>query len=235
MGRKHKAHDERRNEILDAAWELFASRGYLGTTVAAIIDKLGISKGTFYHYFDSKEQVLDAVTDRLSAEPLAELRPIVEDSSLRAGPKLNRYMEVARRSRLRRMDSIISVARVLYREENVIIRHKIAERLLEVSLPSLRSIIAQGVSEGCFQVFDAGEAALVVWHLSNTFADLQMRTLLSHASIESKVGELALRAETVVQSLERILGTEPGTISRPSPELFELFVRAVSEDDSDTA
>lgn len=231
MGRKRKAHDVRRNEILDGAWELFTSRGYEGTTVAAIIDKLDISKGTFYHYFTSKEQVLNAVTDRLSAEPLAELQQVVEDSTLDAGPKLNRFFEVARRSRIRRMDSIISVARVLYREENLIIRHKINERLVELTLPSLRSIIEQGIGEGCFQVSDAGEAARFLWHLSNTFADLQMKTLLSTAPIESKVKELALRAEFIVQSLERVLGAGPETISRPNPEIFALFARAVAADD----
>ncbi len=227
MGRKSKAHEERRAEILDGAWALFTSRGYEGTTVAAIIDKLNISKGTFYHYFTSKEQVLDGITDRLAAEPLAELMPVVEDNTLAAGPKLNRFFEVSRRSRLRRIDAVIDVARVLYRQENLIVRQKIAERLVVLTLPALQSIIEQGIDEGCFAVTDAGEAALFLWHLSNTFADLQMRTLLGPGSIEQKTQEMVRRAKFALPALDRVLGAPEGTIDRPSTAQLKQFVRAV--------
>lgn len=230
MGRKYRAHDERRNAILDGAWELFASRGYEGTTVAAIIERLDISKGTFYHYFTSKEEVLNAITDRLSVEALAALQPIVENTALEAGPKFNLYMETARRSRLRRIDAIIDVARVLYREENLIIRHKINERLYELAIAGLITIIDQGIDEGAFQVIDAGEAARFVWHLSNTFADLQMNTLLGDTSVDGKVSEMVRRADFACQSIERVLGAEPDTLAKPSPEILKLFVQAVTKD-----
>ncbi len=235
MGRKLRAHAERRNEILDGAWELFTTRGYEGTTVAAIIDRLGISKGTFYHYFESKEQILDAITDRLSLEPLAELRQVIDDEDLEAGPKLNRFLEVARRSRLRRFDAIIDVARVLYREENLIIRHKINARLLDVTVPLLRTIIQQGIEEGHFRVADAGETALFLWVLSSTFADQQMLTLLGEIPPAEKVGRLVRRADLVAQCFERVLAAEAGSIHRPSAQVLERFVRAVQGEATATA
>jgi AcrR family transcriptional regulator len=229
MGRTLKSHDDRRNEILDGAWGLFTTRGYEGTTVAAILDAVGIAKGTFYHYFESKEEVLDAVTDRMSAESREELGLVVEDSTLEAVPKLDRFFEVARRSRLRRVDAVIGTARVLYRDENLVIRHKILDRLARLMVPALRSIIDQGVEEGCFRVVDSVEAAFFVWQMSNTFADRQMRTLLGTGSIDDKVGELALRADFVADALERLLGAEPGSISKPNREFFEHFVRAAEQ------
>ena len=54
----------KRAGILDAAERLFLEKGYEGTSVQDILDALGMSKGGFYHYFDSKEAVLRAVSER---------------------------------------------------------------------------------------------------------------------------------------------------------------------------
>ena len=54
----------RRAEIIDAAERRFASQGYLQTSVSEIIGDAGIAKGTFYHYFQSKELVMYAVIDK---------------------------------------------------------------------------------------------------------------------------------------------------------------------------
>ena len=54
----------RRAEIIDAAERRFASQGYLQTSVSEIIGDAGIAKGTFYHYFQSKESVMYAVIDK---------------------------------------------------------------------------------------------------------------------------------------------------------------------------
>lgn len=55
---------QRCEEILPIATEIFASRGYASTDVQEIADRLGIAKGTVYHYFPSKEQLFLAAVDR---------------------------------------------------------------------------------------------------------------------------------------------------------------------------
>ena len=55
-------HDKRKNEIFDCAGELFYTEGYEKTSIQQIIDKLGIAKGTFYHYFSSKFDLLNQLT-----------------------------------------------------------------------------------------------------------------------------------------------------------------------------
>ena len=52
MARVSKEHEERKNEILDTARRLFYINSYNNTSVNAIIEAVGISKGTFYHYFN---------------------------------------------------------------------------------------------------------------------------------------------------------------------------------------
>ena len=48
---------ERRQQILDESSRLFAERGYHPTAVAEIVDALGVGKGVFYWYFESKEDL----------------------------------------------------------------------------------------------------------------------------------------------------------------------------------
>ena len=53
-------------KILDAAERLFLERGYERTTIQDIVDELGgLTKGAVYHHFKSKEEILDAVSDRM--------------------------------------------------------------------------------------------------------------------------------------------------------------------------
>ena len=66
MARITKEYYERKNEILDAAQELFLTQGYEKTSVDNIIKKVGVAKGTFYYYFKSKEDLLDKLVKRMT-------------------------------------------------------------------------------------------------------------------------------------------------------------------------
>ncbi|MGB7837738.1 MAG: TetR/AcrR family transcriptional regulator [Terrimicrobiaceae bacterium] len=55
--------NESRERLLAGAKQLFLARGYAGTTVDAICEKAELTKGSFYHFFDSKEELALAVLD----------------------------------------------------------------------------------------------------------------------------------------------------------------------------
>lgn len=54
-----------RQQIIDAAFELFAKEGYSHTSIASVAKEAGISKGLIYHYFDGKESILEAIFDQM--------------------------------------------------------------------------------------------------------------------------------------------------------------------------
>lgn len=54
-----------RKQIVDAAFELFANEGYSKTSIAAVAKKADVSKGLIYHYFDSKQAILEAIFESL--------------------------------------------------------------------------------------------------------------------------------------------------------------------------
>ncbi len=65
-----KSPDVRRKELMDAAVRIFSEKGIPRTTVSDITESAGVAKGTFYLYFDSKEQLLGALKERLVDEIL---------------------------------------------------------------------------------------------------------------------------------------------------------------------
>ncbi|MEN8224549.1 MAG: TetR/AcrR family transcriptional regulator [Bacteroidota bacterium] len=59
-----KIREEKRNQIMDAALELFANGGYHNTSISLISGKAGISKGLMYNYFSSKEDLVKSIFDK---------------------------------------------------------------------------------------------------------------------------------------------------------------------------
>ncbi len=75
-------HEAKRTEILNTAMGLVFTKGYDRMTIRDILDGTGISKGAFYHYFDSKEALLEAFIQQIVSATDAQLRPLAEHHDL---------------------------------------------------------------------------------------------------------------------------------------------------------
>src|SRR5690349_8579055 len=96
---KEQEHAAKRNDILDAAQRLVYSKGYERMTIGDILADLQISSGAFYHYFDSKPALLEALIERGQPEAEQPLLAIVHDPNLSALDKLQRYFSTLDRLR----------------------------------------------------------------------------------------------------------------------------------------
>jgi len=67
--------------ILDSALQLLQERGYEQTTMRAIAQQAGVSLGNAYHYFNSKEHLIQAFYQRTHEEHLAATAPVLERES----------------------------------------------------------------------------------------------------------------------------------------------------------
>jgi AcrR family transcriptional regulator len=79
-----KKKTERRLQILDAARDVFARRGYNQTTIDDIVAQAGVARGTFYLYFDDKRAVFSELIDRFAAQLTGAIQRIVTDDSSRS-------------------------------------------------------------------------------------------------------------------------------------------------------
>lgn len=66
-----------KSRIVEAAWQLFYEKGFDGTTVEDIVEKSGTSKGSFYHYFESKDALLGSLA-YLFDEKYSELEKSID-------------------------------------------------------------------------------------------------------------------------------------------------------------
>lgn len=80
--------EDRKAEILDTSERLFTTKGYNRTTIIDILNEIGIAKGTFYYYFKSKEEVVDAIIMRIVDADVDAARKVMEDPDLSAIQKL---------------------------------------------------------------------------------------------------------------------------------------------------
>ncbi len=76
---KKEDHSGKKNEILDAAQKLIYTVGYQQMTIQGILDEVNISKGAFYHYFDSKQNLLEILIDRMMDDGERLLALIVDE------------------------------------------------------------------------------------------------------------------------------------------------------------
>ena len=68
-------------KILDAAREEFGERGFSDSSIVAITQRAGVALGTFYTYFDSKEEVFQALVRDMSGQVRDHVAPVLRDSA----------------------------------------------------------------------------------------------------------------------------------------------------------
>lgn len=89
-----KTPEERRNEIIDTAFELFVQNGIENTQVSAIVKKMGVAQGLFYYYFQSKDDVINAVIDHVFDELEHKIASIINDKEKNFYQKLIDYIDL---------------------------------------------------------------------------------------------------------------------------------------------
>ncbi|WP_167957073.1 TetR/AcrR family transcriptional regulator [Anaerosporobacter faecicola] len=141
-----KEHNERLNEILDTAQKLFVQKGYMKCTVNDILTAIGIAKGTFYHYFKSKEEVLDAIIGRTADLVYQRAQSIAEQSNLSPEEKLLQVFLAMR------VTDAISVELIdqMHCSENSLMHQKTLTAMVDAIVPVLVAVTEEGNEKGIF-------------------------------------------------------------------------------------
>lgn len=142
-------HNSKKSELIEIAEKLFLEKGFEETSVEDILKTSGLSKGGFYHYFKSKEEVLGESINNFAENLLKEVEPIIEDQRLNALEKLNLFMEKKIASQKQKRE-IIEYLVMLMKSEFTL--HKYCIVIGQKYVEPLVKIIEQGVKEGIFNV-----------------------------------------------------------------------------------
>lgn len=86
-------HDDTRQHILDTGYRIIAGKGFSGVGLNEILQTAGVPKGSFYHYFKSKEQYGQALLESFFAAYLSGIDALFQTPDLSARERLVRYWE----------------------------------------------------------------------------------------------------------------------------------------------
>src|SRR5437588_11756155 len=123
-----EAHQVRRDAFLDVAQRLIQTKGYEQMSIQDVLDELDTSKGALYHYFDSKQALLDGVVDRFADAAMAAVAPILADPSLPALRKLERVFAGIARFKTGQVELVLAIMEVGNSDGNALVREE-ARRL----------------------------------------------------------------------------------------------------------
>jgi len=202
----------KRKEILDVAQRLIFTKGYEQMSIQDILDELEISKGAFYHYFDSKQALLDELVERMLDEAELVMRPIVDARDLPALEKLRKYFDASGRWKTSRKAFMLDLLRVWYTDSNAIVRIKQETAAFKRIAPLLAEIVRQGIAEGVFTTGYPDQIVNVLLGLSQGIGDAMAELLLSEEMPADALQRLEAIAGAYSQSLERVLGAPAGSL-----------------------
>ncbi len=206
----------RKNELVDAAEDLFKEKGYSNTSVADIVNKVGVAHGLFYYYFDSKEDVINAIVQRMVDEFVLSINRIIDDDGLDAKEKFKQLFFKT----FNRKKEKIYFFDYYNQEENRLMYSKYMTTISDRVVPLITEIIEEGMKEGVFDTKYPREA-VEFW--------LYGRLSIDISSFPDNLDKIlnSVRAEAFF--LDRILGTDDNFISEMWTDLLEEFEETIQK------
>jgi AcrR family transcriptional regulator len=224
---KEEEYAVRRNEILNVAERFIYTKGYAQMSIQDILDAMLISKGAFYHYFDSKQALLEALIDRITTQVEQVLTPIVEDPDLPALDKMLRYFQTAARWKAGQKDYLLQLLRVWYDDHNAIVRQKVFGESVRRVAPILAVIIRQGMREGTFKTVFPEYAGEIIMSMFQSLSDsLLARLLLSPNPDPAELQQVKAMFSAYNDAIERVLGVPAGSLPIIDPNMLDEWAAA---------
>ncbi|MBI5298309.1 MAG: TetR/AcrR family transcriptional regulator [Chloroflexi bacterium] len=221
---KEEDYAARRNEILDVARQLVYTKGYEQMSIQDILDAMNISKGAFYHYFDSKQALMDGLIDRMLDDAELILRPIADNPELSAIEKLRSYFEAGGRWKVAQKAFMLDLLRIWRSDTNALMRQKQEAAAMKRIAPVLAGIIRQGIAEGVFSTKYPEQFGSMLLGLSRGFEDSVANLLLADHPPPDALEQLDAAIGAYSDSMERILGAPAGSLPLADIEVLKEWL-----------
>lgn len=166
---RNKYPEETVNLILDTATRLFVQKGYERTSIQDIINNLGgLSKGAIYHHFKSKEEILIAVTNKMTEVSNKMLFKIRNAPNMTGKEKLKKLLEDSLNRPVH--DEIFSAAPNI-KSSPALVSSILMESVETVAPEYVLPIIKQGIEDGSIQTEYPEELAELIMLVGNVWLD----------------------------------------------------------------
>jgi AcrR family transcriptional regulator len=150
----------RRQELVDAALDVFVSRGVAATSVDDIVQAAGVAKGTFYLYFATRDDIVNAVAERLVTRVADRVAAIANNAGLSPPHRLLALGQLL--NEVGKQGNERDLVEAFHRPENRAVHDRLTERIVVQLAPSLAAVIREGIDADLFLPQDPRLSALFV-------------------------------------------------------------------------
>jgi AcrR family transcriptional regulator len=202
----------RKNEILDIALALFYEKGYEKTTIEDILTRTGISKGTFYYYFEAKEDVLKVLAWREAEKKLELTRKIVEAEGRSALDKLNQIISESQHLNLTDIEHRLKIYQVVNEYGNLEFIQRMNEHILNLGAPLIQRLLEQGIKEQTMRLKYPDDLARLFIIIINQYK-VDIGKILIEQKEQNQIKALVIHKTDFYQDfVEKMLGILPGQL-----------------------
>lgn len=207
MTRIVKDPEKRRQEIVAAAKALFQTKSYEHTSMNDVMQSLGIAKGTIYHYFKSKEELLVAVTESIVSDSLPAIQRLVTETP---GSALDKLHALIASTHLAAEDGIIQEH--LRQPANQGMHTRLLATAFREQAPLYAELIRLGCDEGLFHTEYPLECAEFILAAVQFLTDIAIYPWTAE--------DLGRRVQAFPTLVETQLQAPPGSFAF-LPDIFE--------------
>jgi AcrR family transcriptional regulator len=211
MARTIKKPEVRKAEIMDSAQHLFNTKGFDQTTIEKILQRINVAKGTFYYYFKSKNDILNAIIEREIEQRMRTLNSIVAETGINAVEKLKRIVAVT----VQKNNEPSEVIDFLHKNENIVMHHKTIVQTVKKTAPLIAKVIEQGIKEKQFKTEFPKELSEILL--------LSMNFLFDPSVFSWNSEEYSSRLKAMEDVFEATLRVRKGTLHFLYSEFADLM------------
>lgn len=202
-----KEANERKNEILDVAEELFATKGYDATSTNDILARIKIARGTLYYHFPSKESILDAIIERMSNRLMATAKSVAGNKDI---PVVERIAKSVMSLNIE-SDIAVEVMEQVHKPQNALMHQKMQEGLLKGIVPIISDLVREGIKEGIFATEYPEQTTEMLMIYSSVAFDT------ANAQTDD---QMMARVKGFIYNIERLLNAAPGSMTESMMKIF---------------
>ncbi|MDV5169320.1 TetR/AcrR family transcriptional regulator [Photobacterium rosenbergii] len=223
MPRVVKSPQERRAEFIAAANALFFSKGYANTSVNDLIQHVGVSKGAFYHHFDSKQAVLEAWSDDMLEQYRQVIGGLVEDPNLNALTKWETLLRRTNQWEIGQKDIMLGFFKIINMDENLQLKHNFMQKVSALLAGYYEVILCQGNQEKVFDAPSTTVTARLMVSVLNGFSEELTRKMLNTDKMSDLLDEVVVEVKATQLVLERMVGAKPGSMPLINDQLLHAW------------
>lgn len=207
-----KKGDLRRDSILKTAERLFFERGYEETSIQDILDALSISKGGFYHYFESKLSLLEEICHQNARQAVDRVRLEISMGRLSPVQKLNILLSQVQLFNQDQPQLNALILKICYVDGDVNFREHMRVFMIGQLQAMLTEVIREGMADGSFFTRSPAHAGRMILMLACNINDDTCRILAEEPENPDCLIHIADMLNAYRDAIEMLIGAVCGSV-----------------------